>query len=188
MTTIGFIGARMLTMAPPGASGAPRRGHALADNGLIENGWLIIEDGQITGLGEGTPPETDFAQRIIQAEGRVLMPALVDCHTHACWAGDRSDEFEQRLAGASYLDILAAGGGIMATVRAVRNASEEELTQRLLCQLHRMARLGSSTIEVKSGYGLDPESELKMLRAIAAASERTPLTIVPCFCTPTCSE
>ena len=181
MTTIGFTGARMLTMAPPGASGGPRRGHALADNGLIENGWLIIEDGQITGLGEGNPPETDFAQRIIQAEGRVLMPALVDCHTHACWAGDRSDEFEQRLAGASYLDILAAGGGIMATVRAVRNASEEELTQRLLCQLHRMARLGSTTIEVKSGYGLDPESELKMLRAIAAASERTPLTIVPTF-------
>ena len=159
----------------------PRRGLMLADNGLIENGWGSVENGQIVAVGEGSPPSETFAEKIIQANGRVLMPALVDCHTHACWTGDRSKEFQQRLAGATYLDILAAGGGIMATVRAVRASREEELTEQLLLQLRRMARLGTATVEVKSGYGLDPETELKMLRAIAAASLKTPQTIVPTF-------
>ena len=106
------------------------------------------------------------------------------CTGFAEWTGrggDRSDEFEQRLAGVPYLDILAAGGGIMATVRAVRAADESELADRLLLQLERMARLGTGTVEVKSGYGLDPETELKMLRAIKDASSRTEQIIVPTF-------
>ena len=152
----------------------------LADNGVIETGWVLVEDGRIAAFGEGSPPE-GCAEHIIDAQGRVLMPALVDCHTHACWAGDRSGEFEQRLAGATYLDILAAGGGIMATVRAVREASEDELVERLLLQLQLMARLGTGTVEVKSGYGLDPESELKMLRAIQRAAKQAIQTIVPTF-------
>lgn len=180
MSSIAITNARVLTMAPPGAQEAPRRGPMLADNGVIETGWVLIEDGRIAAFGEGSPSD-DCAEQVINAQGRVLMPALVDCHTHACWTGDRSGEFEQRLAGATYLDILAAGGGIMATVRAVREASEEELVERLLLQLQQMARLGTGTVEVKSGYGLDPESELKMLRAIQRAAEQAVQTIVPTF-------
>lgn len=181
MGTIGITGARILTMSPPGAQEAPRRGQMLADNGVIEKGWVLIDDGRIAAIGEGSPPPGGHAEEVIHADGRVLMPALVDCHTHACFSGDRSGEFDQRLRGASYLEILAAGGGIMATVRAVREASEEDLVERLLLQLERMARLGTGTVEVKSGYGLDPESELKMLCAIREATQRTDQTIVPTF-------
>lgn len=181
MGTIGITGARILTMSPPGAQEAPRRGQMLADNGVIEKGWVLIDDGRIAAIGEGSPPPGGHAEEVIHADGRVLMPALVDCHTHACFSGDRSGEFDQRLRGASYLEILAAGGGIMATVRAVREASEEDLVERLLLQLERMARLGTGTVEVKSGYGLDPESELKMLCAIREATHRTDQTIVPTF-------
>ena len=109
------------------------------------------------------------------------MPAFVDCHTHACFAGDRANEFEARLAGAGYLEILAAGGGIMATVRAVRDAEETLLAEALLGRLERMARLGTGTVEVKSGYGLDPATELKMLRATRLAAERSPQIVVPTF-------
>ncbi|MCH2161911.1 MAG: imidazolonepropionase [Phycisphaerales bacterium] len=153
----------------------------MGDLGIVERGWVLVEDDRIVAMGEGPPPPGGQADQVIHADGRVLMPALVDCHTHACWAGDRSDEFEKRLAGVSYLDILAAGGGIMATVRAVRAADESTLVDRLLLQLERMARLGSGTVEVKSGYGLDPETELKMLRAIHEASTRTDQLIVPTF-------
>ncbi|MCH7550327.1 MAG: hypothetical protein IIA35_01280 [Proteobacteria bacterium] len=98
------------------------------------------------------------------------MPGFVDCHTHACWAGERFDEFEMKLAGRSYLEILAAGGGIMSTVRAVRAADLDTLARGLLLRLARMAALGSTTVEVKSGYGLTTADELKMLRAIRVAA------------------
>jgi imidazolonepropionase len=181
MSSAAITGARILTLASNSGQESPRRGAELAELGVIEHGWVRVKDGRIVEIGEGTAPSDLSAEKIIHADGRVLMPALVDCHTHACWSGDRSDEFEQRLAGVSYLDILAAGGGIMATVRAVREADEETLTDNLLLQLERMARLGSGTVEVKSGYGLDPESELKMLRAIHEASKRTRQLIVPTF-------
>lgn len=113
------------------------------------------------------------------AGGRVVLPGFVDCHTHACFAGSRLDEWERKLAGASYLDLLQAGGGIMATVRATREASEAELAAALLERLNRMLAHGSTTIEVKSGYGLDTATELKMLRAIARAGERFAGTLVP---------
>jgi imidazolonepropionase len=117
--------------------------------------------------------ESDGADDVIDADGRVLMPAFVDCHTHACWAGDRLDEWEMRLRGAAYLDILKAGGGIMSTVRAVRAAKGEDLTAALLERLGRMLSLGSAVVEVKSGYGLDARAELKMLDAIARAAKDT---------------
>lgn len=118
------------------------------------------------------------ADRTIDAAGRVLMPGFVDCHTHACWAGDRLDEWTQKLGGMPYLQILASGGGIMSTVRAVRTASQEELTARLASRLAIMASEGTTTVEVKSGYGLATEHELKMLRAIAGAHGLWPGTMV----------
>lgn len=108
-----------------------------------------------------------YSERVVDAGGRVLMPGFVDAHTHALWAGDRLDEFEQRQRGASYLEILKAGGGIWSTVRSVRSATEGELCATLGERVEVMLREGTTTLEVKSGYGLDTEHELKMLRAIA---------------------
>jgi len=114
---------------------------------------------------------TTLAAGDFDADGRVVLPGFVDCHTHACFAGSRLDEWERKRAGASYLELLNAGGGIMATVRATRAATEAGLAELLLARLNRMLAHGSTTIEVKSGYGLDTENELKMLRAISAAGE-----------------
>ncbi len=168
--------ARLLTLA---GGDAPRRGATLSDLGVIERGWVQIERGLVRAAGAGEPPSP--ARRTIDAGGCVLMPAFVDCHTHACWAGSRFDEFEMTLAGATYLEILRAGGGIMSTVRAVRAASEEALADRLLQRLERMGALGTATAEVKSGYGLTTADELKMLRAIHAAADRGRLRVVATF-------
>lgn len=116
---------------------------------------------------------------VLEADGRVLMPGFVDAHTHALWAGDRLDEFEQKLRGASYLEILKAGGGIWSTVLRVRAASQSELAALLRQRLDVMLSEGTTTLEVKSGYGLDTEHELKMLRAIADAARDFRGTVVP---------
>lgn len=118
-------------------------------------------------------------ERVLDAAGRVLMPGFVDAHTHAIYAGDRLDEFEQKLLGTRYLEILAAGGGILATVRAVRRASLEALSEALLERLFVMLGEGTTTVEVKSGYGLSTPDELKLLTAIRLAAERFPGTVVP---------
>ncbi|MBQ72506.1 MAG: imidazolonepropionase [Planctomycetaceae bacterium] len=178
-TDVVFTGARLITLS--GGDREPRRGSRLLELGIVDRGWMLVRDGRISELGEGDAPSFPATTQIVHADGRVVMPALVDCHTHACFAGDRSDEFEARLAGADYLEILAAGGGIMSTVRSIREAPEELLVESLLGRLERMARLGTGTVEVKSGYGLDPESELKMLRAITTAARRTPQIVVPTF-------
>ena len=146
----------------------PRRGLSLGDLHILDRGDVLIEGTKIAAV--GTSLSILPGATIIEGGGRVLMPGFVDCHTHACWAGDRLDEWAMRLAGASYLDILKAGGGIMATVAAVRAASEEGLIAGLRARLAAMMRLGTTTVEVKSGYGLDAESELKMLRAIVRAA------------------
>ncbi len=170
--------ARILTLAGPTA---PRRGDALRDLGVIERGFVRIEDGRIVEVGEGEETSNDSQEIVIDAQGCVLMPAFVDCHTHACWAGQRLDEFAMKLAGRSYLDILEAGGGIMATVRAVRAASQQELTENLRRRLERMSALGTATVEVKSGYGLTTRDELKMLGAVREAASGGAMTIVPTF-------
>lgn len=115
---------------------------------------------------------------LLEADGRVLMPGFVDAHTHAAWAGQRLDEFELKLQGKSYLDILQAGGGIWSTVRAVRAASQSELAALLRERLELMLSEGTTTVEVKSGYGLSTEHELKLLRAIAQAAHGFPGTVV----------
>ena len=130
----------------------------------------------IVDVAERLTPEP--SENVLNADGRVLLPGFVDAHTHALWAGDRLDEFEQRLRGKSYLEILQAGGGIWSTVRAVRRATQSELAQLLRERLGRMLHEGTTTVEVKSGYGLSTEHELKMLRAIREAASAFPGTVV----------
>jgi imidazolonepropionase len=165
--------ARVLTMEGP----RPRRGRALGELGIIERGDVLAAGGVIAQVGSAGLIAAEVDQRI-DAAGRVLMPAFVDCHTHACWAGSRLDEWGRRLAGASYLEILKAGGGIMSTVRAVRAATREELAASVRQRLGRMLTCGSATVEIKSGYGLSTEAELKMLEAIhSAAGEKLPAVV-----------
>lgn len=167
MTTI--ANARIVTLDPSHGDGLL---------GVIERGWLRFKGGRVDEIRAGDP----IGSADINANGRVLMPAFVDCHTHSCWAGDRADEWAARLAGASYIELLETGGGIMSTVRAVREASQQELANLLLERLRTMLSLGTTVIEVKSGYGLSTEDELKMLRAIADTGERFEGVVVPTAC------
>jgi imidazolonepropionase len=140
-------------------------------------GDVRIEGDRIAAI---TPPgEGGAADATLDAGGRVLMPGFVDAHTHALWAGSRVDELERRRRGETYLQILQSGGGILATVRAVRAASEAELADSLGQRLAVMLREGTTTVEVKSGYGLTTDDELKMLRAIAVAARGFDGTVVP---------
>lgn len=161
--------ARVLTLAE---GARPRRERELADLGAIDACDVLIENARVAGVAPGLDAPADA--RVIDAGGRVLMPAFVDCHTHACWAGDRLDEWEMKQRGATYLEILESGGGIMSTVRAVRAASREQLTASLLARLGAMLTEGTTAAEVKSGYGLTTDDELKMLGAIADAAARWP--------------
>ena len=169
--------ARVLTLDGPGG---PRRGGALRDLGVRVVCDVRCEGGRVAAIGENLRVQSGDHE--VNADGCVLMPGFVDCHTHLCWAGSRVGEWEQRLAGATYLDILAAGGGIMSTVRAVRAASTAELAELLLGRLRCALATGTTTIEIKSGYGLDTATELKMLRAIDLAASQWPGTVVKTAC------
>ena len=147
----------------------PRRGASQSDAGIILNGAVAIRGGHILAAG---PTETILPQyrgedtRLLDASGKTVTPGLVDAHTHLVWAGWRDEEYELRLKGATYLEIMEAGGGIMSTVRATRLASEEELKELTRERLMRMLAHGTTTVEIKSGYGLSVEAELKSLWAI----------------------
>jgi imidazolonepropionase len=166
--------ARILTLA---GSELPRRGAEMRDLGIIPQGDVLIEAGRIAAVG----PDINIPDipDTINAAGRVLMPGFIDCHTHACWAGDRLAEWEMKLRGVPYLEILQAGGGIHSTVRAVRAASETQLAAGLSARLDAMLRGGTTTVEVKSGYGLSTEAELKMLFAIRQAARNWPGLVIP---------
>lgn len=153
----------------------------MRDLGIVDRADVLLEGGTISAIAPSNPGIRLLraADVEIDAKGRVLMPSLVDCHTHACWAGSRIDEWERKLAGATYLEILQSGGGIMSTVRDTRAATEDELVASLSARLSRMLALGAATIEVKSGYGLSTQHELKMLRAIRRAATDFPGTVVP---------
>lgn len=137
-----------------------------------------VDGGAITDISTASAPPAASADEVIDAAGRVLIPGFVDAHTHALFAGDRLDEFERKLAGATYLEILAAGGGILSTVRALRATPDEQLTALLSERLRRMLREGTTSLEVKSGYGLDTRNELRMLRAIQKSARDFPGTVV----------
>lgn len=163
----------------------PRRGGEMGNLGVIENGYVLVLNGKIDQVQSGSPDEAVFDKSeelvVVDAEGRVVMPTFVDCHTHTCWAGSRLDEFEAGLHGVPYLDILAQGGGIMSTVKSVRDATQEELATSLVGRIALMASMGTTIVEVKSGYGLSTEAELKMLRAIHDASQEIPQLVSGTF-------
>lgn len=169
-------GARVLTLV---SGPRPRRGAAMAELSVLPSANVLVAGGLIQAVG---PDVSAPDAQAIDAAGRVLMPGFVDAHTHACWSGGSShrlDEWEAKLKGTSYLDILAAGGGIMASVRAVRAASRADLAAELLGRLSILLQNGTTTIEVKSGYGLSIDAELKMLHAISDAARSFQGTIMP---------
>ena len=157
------------------------RGRDLDDLRVIERGWIGIEGPRIAALGTGDPSAEWRGAPALDARGRVAMPGFVDCHTHSCWAGDRYAEWAMKLAGRPYSDILAAGGGILSTVRAVRASTRASLADDLARRLGEMLALGTTTAEVKSGYGLSTDHELMMLEAIGDAGSRSPVRVVPTF-------
>lgn len=147
--------------------------------GLIEDGALVMEGAKISWVGPlAECPEGGERQSL---GGRLVTPALIDCHTHIVHGGNRAAEFEMRLNGASYEEIARAGGGIVSTVSATRGASEEELVAQAMPRADALIAEGASVIEVKSGYGLDVETELRMLRAARAIGKARPIRIVTSF-------
>ncbi len=147
------------------------------DYGVIVDGALAVKDRKIAWLGPQADLPNEPARKTRSLGGRWLTPALIDCHTHLVFGGNRADEFEQRLRGASYEDIARAGGGIMSTVRATREASADELYAAALPRVEALAAEGVGTIEIKSGYGLAIDSELKMLSVARRLGEATPVTV-----------
>jgi imidazolonepropionase len=156
-------------VATPAGTDAPLRGSALGEITVLEEAYVRCEDGRITEVGR-MRDLADAGDDVVEIDGRgrCALPGLVDCHTHACFVGDRVHEFDLRARGASYEELHAAGGGILATVDATRAASEDELVAAV--ERHRgwMLAHGTTTFEAKSGYGLDRETELAMLRAVKA--------------------
>jgi imidazolonepropionase len=150
-----------------------------APYGLIDKGAVLFDESRILWMGPAA--EAPPARRKLDAEGRVLTPGLIDCHTHIIYGGNRASEFEQRLSGVSYAEIAKAGGGILSTVRATRAASEKELVAAALPRLDSLLAEGVTTIEIKSGYGLDVETEIRMLRAARALARRRPVDVVTSF-------
>ncbi len=169
--------AQLLTLA-----GGPQRGGRLGELGLIEDGALAAAGGRIVAVGATPDLQARFQARTeIDAAGRVVLPGLVDPHTHAVWVGDRAAEFEQRLAGRTYLEIMAAGGGIMSTVRQTRAARVDQLVDATRPRLRRMLAHGTTTVEIKTGYGLETAAELRQWAAIERLAAEGPWTIVPTF-------
>ena len=148
-----------------------------ADYGVIEDGAIALGDGKIAWIGPQSELPDNAAASTRSLDGHWVTPALIDCHTHLVFAGDRSGEFEERLRGASYEDIARAGGGIMSTVRATRDASADALYAEALPRVQALAAEGAGTIEIKSGYGLNIESELKMLAVARRLGEATDVSV-----------
>lgn len=165
---------RTLYTCPPGG--------AQHEVGAVEDAALAWRDGEIAWAGPVREMPAEFAdEQRHDADGALVVPGLVDCHTHLAFGGWRADEFEMRCRGDSYLDIAKAGGGIARTVAQTREATEDSLLERCCGFLRDMAALGVTTVECKSGYGLDLENELKQLRVYRRLSREGPLTIVPTF-------
>ena len=157
-------------LVTPSGGASPLRGEGLGEVDVLEDAFVLCEGGKIAAVGRMQDLEP-FAGDIVELDGRGLsaIPGLVDCHTHACFAGDRVEEFALRASGTSYEELHAAGGGILSTVRATRAAGEDGLRAAVRRHKAWMLRSGTTTFESKSGYGLDRDTELASLRAIAGA-------------------
>ena len=163
-------GARLATMVP-----------GPTPYGAIDDGLLACRDGRIVYAGAATDAPAFDTAVTIDLEGRWITPGLIDCHTHLVFGGHRAMEFEQRLQGASYEAIARAGGGIVSTVNATRSASETSLLDQALPRLDTLIAEGVTTIEIKSGYGLDADNECKMLRVARALGERRRVSVCTTF-------
>lgn len=170
--------AQLVTCA---SNGKPKRLLEMQSVGLIENGWLAIKDGVIVAVGADEVRANYEAENVIDVGGKVVCPAFVDPHTHIVFAGDRLNEFELKIKGADYLEILQNGGGIISTVRQTREADLENLIEQSRKRLDKMLAQGTLTAEIKTGYGLDTATELKMLEAIARLDESHPIDLIPTF-------
>ena len=171
MLTVIHHAAQLVGVAPGGACA------------IIADGSLVLRDGLIDWVGAAAkmPAVAEEGTTWIDARGKVVLPGFVDSHTHLLFAGSRADEFEQRLRGLSYQEIAARGGGILNTVRRVRQATKDELKALARPRLRRMLQFGVTTVEVKSGYGLTPADEIKCLEAIAELTAEGPWELVPTF-------
>ncbi len=168
---------QLLTLTPD-----PQRGHDLGQLNIIPDGAVLIEGEKIVAIGASAELSAAYPhQPTLDASGKVVMPGFVDPHTHAIWAGDRAAEFDLRLQGRSYLEILAEGGGILSTVRATRTASLEKMIAETRPRLWSMFSHGTTTAEAKTGYGLRTATELRMLQALLALDKEGPLEILPTF-------
>ena len=165
--------ARLATMVPGGTP-----------YGAIEDGAIAVHDGRIAWVGatgDLPGPAAGLAKDVADLEGRWVTPGLIDCHTHLVYGGDRAEEFELRLKGASYAEIARAGGGIRSTVAATRSADEAALTASALPRLQALLAEGVTTVEIKSGYGLERETELRQLKVARALGEKRPVTVRTTF-------
>lgn len=180
MQTVDLILSHATQLVTCACHNQPKRGAHMRELGIIFDGALAIHNGQIIAVGESDAVLAEYhAEQLVDLNGRVVIPGLVDCHTHLPHAGNRYDEFELRLMGASYLDILKSGGGILNTVRATRSASSQELAQQTRKRLATMLQWGTTTAELKSGYGLSTEHEAKQLRTVFSLDNG--MTLVPTF-------
>jgi imidazolonepropionase len=172
-----YNASKILTLA-----GGPQAGQDLGKLEILENGAVIIDDEKLVAVGPSPELRERFNASVeIDASGRVVMPGFVDPHTHLIWAGDRAAEFEKRLAGASYMEILNAGGGILSTVHQTRAANVNDLVEQARGRLNRMLAHGTTTAEVKTGYGLETDTELRMLEAILRLDDEHPVELIPTF-------
>lgn len=168
---------QLLTLA-----GLPQRGGDLGRLEIVSDGALLIRDGLIEAVGPSQDLRRAYpAEETLDARGSVVMPGFVDPHTHAIWSGDRAAEFEMRLEGKTYLEILAAGGGIISTVKGTRQASLQSLIGETRPRLWTMLEHGTTTAEVKTGYGLEIETELRLLQALLILNQEGPLELALTF-------
>ncbi len=173
-----FNASTLITM-----SGGPRAGAAMKDINDIENGWFAVTDGKISHIGAGDFDRSIVTKntRLLDAGGKLVTPGLVDAHTHLVHGGSREHELKMKLEGVPYLDILKAGGGILSTVRSTRAATEEELYEKAYKSLNTMLKYGVTTVEAKSGYGLNLSTELKQLEVVKQLNASHPTTLVSTF-------
>ena len=163
-------------------AGGVRRGARMNDLNILADGAVLIRDGKIEAVGLSSELQAAYPEEEkLDARGKAIVPGFVDPHTHLIWAGDRAAEFEMRLQGKTYMEIMAAGGGIASTVRATREAGVEELVKQALPRARRMFSYGTTTAEAKSGYGLEIRAELDQLQTILKLNEVCPLELVPTF-------